>query len=167
MISVFYQAEGLRDIGHIEVEPGTTVAGLKGKLVELLKLDGEVLLFIEDGDEPLALEMILETIASPRGLKVHAHRCREIAVAVTFNRKTAHRAFKPGATAAKVKTWAAVKEFGMTPDEAGEHLLQIAGTHDRPAPNTHLGALTHHPHCQIAFDLVPDERVNGASGKAA
>jgi hypothetical protein len=54
----------------------------------------------------------------------------------------------------------------MTPEEAGEHVLQIAGTHDRPAPSTHLGALAACPHCQVIFDLVPDQRVNGSCGEA-
>lgn len=163
MISVFYQAEGLRDIAHLDIEPAMTAAQLRDELAKLLKLEGELILFVEDEDEPLGLEVILAEIASPHGLKVHAHRCKEIAVAVTYNRKTVRHTFKPGTAVAKVKKWAAVKQFGMTPDEAGEHLLQIAGTHDRPAPNTHLGTLVTHPHCEIAFDLVPDERVNGAT----
>ncbi len=162
MISAFYQAEGLRDIGHIEVEPAITISQLKEKLVKLLKLDGELVLFVEDDEEPISGGVIVKDIASAHGLKVHVHRCKEVAVSVTFNRKVARRNFKPGTTVAKVKKWAATKEFGMTPDEAGEHLLQIVGTHDRPAPNTHLGTLVTHPNCQVGFDLVPDERVNGA-----
>ena len=163
MISVFYQTEGHRDIGHLEIEPGATVAQLKELVAKAANADGELVLFAEDADEPLAADVVVKDVAGAHGLKVHAHRCKEIAVAVTFNRKVARRTFKPGTTVAKVKKWAAVKEFGMTPDEAGEHLLQIVGTHDRPAPNTHLGTLVAHPHCQIGFDLVPDERVNGAS----
>lgn len=42
----------------------------------------------------------------------------------------------PAATVAKGKNWAAIKEFNMTPEKAGEHVLQISGTYDRPAPNT-------------------------------
>lgn len=163
MISVFYQAENLRDIGHLEVEPNATIAQLKELVAKATGAEGEVVLFIEDEDEPLEVDVVVKDVAGANGLKVHAHRCKEIAVAVTFNRKVARRKFKPGTTVAKVKKWAATKEFGMTPDEAGEHLLQIVGTHDRPAPNTHLGTLVTHPHCQIGFDLVPDERVNGAS----
>ena len=48
--------------------------------------------------------------------------------------------------------------FGGAP---GEHVLQIAGTHDRPTPSTHIGALVTHPNCRIAFDLVANERVQG------
>jgi hypothetical protein len=55
----------------------------------------------------------------------------------------------------------------MSDEDAGEHVLQIAGTHDRPAPGTHIGTLTDGKVCALAFDLVADERVNGASGAGA
>jgi hypothetical protein len=65
-------------------------------------------------------------------------------------------------TVARIKHWAAVTKFGMTEEEAGEHLLQIAGTQDRPTPGTHIGTLASSPECRVRFDLVPNERVNGA-----
>ena len=52
----------------------------------------------------------------------------------------------------------------MTEEEAGEHVLQIAGTQDRPPPGAHIGTLTSCPACRVHFDLVPDERINGAPG---
>jgi len=61
-----------------------------------------------------------------------------------------------------VKQWAAVTKFKMTEAEASEYVLQIVGTHDRPAPGTRLGTLAKFPYCQVAFSLVPDQRVNGA-----
>jgi hypothetical protein len=82
-------------------------------------------------------------------------------MAVTFNGETVHHHFGPGTTVARVKTWAAERKFGMTPQEAGEHVLQISGTKDRPDPGTHLGTIASCPACKIAFDLVPNERVNG------
>jgi hypothetical protein len=66
-----------------------------------------------------------------------------------------------------VKRWAAEHKFGMSEEEAGEHVLQIAGGHDRPAPGTHIGSLTDSKACGLAFDLVADERVNGAAGVVA
>ena len=50
----------------------------------------------------------------------------------------------------------------MTEEEAGEHVLQIVGTQDRPPPGAHIGTLTSCPTCRVHFDLVPDERINGA-----
>ena len=58
----------------------------------------------------------------------------------------------------------ASSQGGQQPDEeSGEHVLQIAGTHERPAPGTHIGVLANRKTCGLAFDLVADERVNGAS----
>ena len=61
---------------------------------------------------------------------------------------------------AKTKRWAATA-FGMTEAEASEHVLQIAGTHSRPSPGTHVGALASCPECTLAFHLVADQRING------
>ena len=96
---------------------------------------------------------------------MHVHRCRHVEVTVSFNGETVRHHFGPGSTVARVKHWAAVHKFKMTEAEAGEHVLQITGTHDRPAPGTHLGSLVSCPKCAIAFDLVPDQRINGASAK--
>jgi len=90
-------------------------------------------------------------------------RSAAAALTVTFNGESVERRFPPSATVARVKRWAAEKKFGMSEDEAGEHVLQIASTHDRPAPGTHIGSLTESKICNLAFDLVPDERVNGAA----
>ncbi|HTA91569.1 MAG TPA: hypothetical protein VK745_18425, partial [Polyangiaceae bacterium] len=96
------------------------------------------------------------------GIKVHVHRCHRVRVTVTFNAKHVEHPFGPSSTVARVKRWAAEK-FDMSPEDATEHVLQLAGTHTRPSPNVHLGALTRCPDCHLKFDLVPDERVNGAS----
>lgn len=164
-INVFYQAEGLSEIAHLEVEHDTPLSKVKELIAKTLGLEGDPALFLEDSDEPLVAETAIGEISDPRGVKLHVHRCRQVKVSVTFNGKTVNRQFAPAATVARVKTWAAVKQFGMTVDEAGEHVLQVTGTHDRPAPNTHIGTLVTHPRCEIAFNLVPDERVNGAAGE--
>jgi hypothetical protein len=163
-IDLFYQGEGLREIQHLEIEPDATFAIVKARLAGRHGLSTEVLLiFIEDEDEPLDDQRCVQDHAGPTGLKLHAHRCHHVEVTVTFNNETVEHCFRPGATIAKVKRWAAEHKFGMTEEEAGEHVLQIAGTHERPAPGDHIGGLTACPNCKLAFDLVPDERVNGAS----
>ena len=53
----------------------------------------------------------------------------------------------------------------MTQQEATHHHLQIAGTKDRPDPGAHLGTLASYPECKVAFDLVPDESVNGSGAE--
>lgn len=161
-IDIFYQGELVREIEHTEADAADTVGVLKARLTEKHCAAADALLFLEDGDAPLDETVAVGAVAGPAGAKVHLHRCRRVEVAVTFADETVTRPFGPGATVASVKRWAAQRTFGMTEEEAGEHLLQIVGTHDRPAPGTHIGALAGCPSCWIAFDLVPDERVNGA-----
>ncbi len=162
-INIFYQGEGLREIEHLEIAPDLSFAELKRLLIEKHGLEADVLIFLEDGDEPLHEAVMIREHVGPVGIKAHVHRCRHIEVSVTFNGQTVHHQFAPSATIAKVKRWATEHKFHMTEEEAGEHVLQICGTHDRPAPSTHLGTLTSCPACKLAFDLVPDQRVNGYS----
>lgn len=166
-INVFYQAEGVREIAHLEVEPDVSFGWIKDTLPKTLGLGKDAFLFLEDAEELVELEEIVGKVADNRDVKLHVHRCREVKVSVAFNGKTVRHQFTPATTVAKVKKWAAIREFAMTEEEAGEHVLQISGTDDRPAPNTHIGTLVKHPGSQIAFNLVPDERVNGAAAEAA
>ena len=160
-VDVFYQIEGSREILHTEIDAEHTVANLTAILIERHGLDREILIFLEDSDEPLAEVILIREHVGHAGVKIHAHRCKHIEVSVTFNGETVHHHFAPGKTVAKVKHWVAVHKFKMSEAEASEHVLQIAGTHDRPSPGAHIGTLTTRPHCRIAFDLVPDQRVNG------
>jgi hypothetical protein len=166
-IDLFYQGEGLGEIQHLELEPHATFAILKLRLIEVHGIPHGALLFLEDEDDPLDDHGLVRERASHKGLKVHIHRCRHVEVTVTFNGETVEHRFSPSATMAKVKRWAAEHKFGMTDEEAGEHVLQRAGSHDRPAPGAHIGALTDGKVCGLAFDLVADQRVNGASGSGA
>ena len=161
-IDVFYQGEGLREIEHIELDPDLTLQAIKGLLIEKHNLPNDVLIFIEDFDEPADELAGITKHANSACVKLHVHRCRHIEVAVTFNGQTVHHRFGPGTTVARVKRWAAEDKFKMTREEASEHVLQISGTHDRPAPGTHLGTLASCPNCHVAFDLLPDHRVNGS-----
>ncbi len=162
-IDIFYQGEGLREVAHFEADPDYTFGIIKRAIIEKHHLKEETLFFLEDKDEPADEAWILREYASRAGIKGHLHRCRHIEVAVTFNGETAHHRFGPGTTVARVKKWATEHKFGMTPQEAGEHVLQIGGTKDRPDPGTHLGTLAVCPACRLAFDLVPNERVNGCA----
>ena len=161
-LDIFYQGEGLSEIDHIVASPEHTIADIKKHIGEKHGLSAEVLIFIEYGDEPLNEQLVIVDVIAGDNGKFHLHRCHHVEVLVTFGGETVHHKFAPAKTVGAIKNWAAIKKFGMTEAEAGEHLLQIAGTKDRPAPGTHIGTLAKHPACKVAFDLVPDERINGA-----
>ena len=160
-IDVFYQGEGVTGVEHAEFPEDTTLATLKAELAKKHRLGEGVLIFVEDDDEPTDEVKQVRHCAGPTGVKLHIHRCRHIEMKVTFNNETVEHKFAPGTTVARVKRWAAEQKFGMSPEEAGEHVLQLAGTKDRPSSSLHIGALVKHGKCALAFDLVPDERVNG------
>ena len=111
---VFYQAEGVADIQHAEVQADRDFGDLKREICKRHQLQGETLIFLEDGDEPIREAAKLRDHIGRAGLKVHVHRCREVEVQVTFNGETVRHRFAPGSTIARVKKWAAEKKFGMT-----------------------------------------------------
>jgi hypothetical protein len=162
-IDIFYQGEHIREVEHIEVDNGHTIAMIKALICAKHGGDAAILLFLEDGDEPIDEVVIIGQITRTSECKLHLHRCHHVEVSVAFAGETVRHSFRPSATIARIKTWVAVHKFGMTEEEAAEYRLQISGTHDRPTPGTHVGTLTACPNCKIAFDLVPDERVNGAT----
>ena len=160
-IDIFYQGEGLVEIEHFAIKADATFAVVKAKLSEKHGIADDILLFAEDEDNPLDDKERAGDRASTSGLKLHLNSCHRIKVYVTFNGVTMDREFAPGSTVSRVKQWATERGFQMSETDAGEHVLQIAGTHDRPAPSAHVGALAPLKTCVISFDLVPDERING------
>lgn len=162
-IDIFYQGHGIQEIEHIEVQPDHTVAAIKAILIEKHGCEADTLIFLENHEIPLEDQVVIGTLCGATGAKMHLHRCRHVAVEVSFAGDAVHHTFAPGTTVARVKHWAAVHKFRMTEEEAGEHHLQISGTQDRPAPGAHIGTLAARPDCRVRFDLVPDQRVNGAA----
>ena len=161
-IDVFYQGEGLAEMRHLEIEADANIAILKARLVEKHGLSSDVLVFVENHDEPIGDDIELKECAAEKGLRLHLHRLGEVKVMVTFNGRRVEGQFSPSATIGRVKHWAAEREFGMSVAEAGEHVLQVEGTHERPTPGTHVGTLSDGKVRVLVFDLVPDERVNGS-----
>lgn len=162
-IDIFYQGENIAGIEHLEVANDCTFGDLLARLAGQHGLSSDVLIFIEDDERPVEHGVHIAARGGDRGITVHVHRCRHVNVAVTFNNTTKEHLFSPATTVGHVKQWMAEHKFDMTKDDATEHLLQLAGTTNRPSPSTHIGTLTDGKTCAVAFDLVADERVNGGA----
>src|SRR5258707_6902657 len=122
-IDIFYQGHGLREIEHIEVERNHTVAVVKDILIKKHGWETDTLIYLEEIETPLEEQRVMIELCGAAGAHLHLHRCRHVEVGVTFGGETVHHRFAPSATVARVKTWAAVSKFGMTEEEAGEHVL--------------------------------------------
>ena len=163
VIEILLQGEHIPDIQLVEIDREKGVVEVLAIATRHRKAEaeGEFEVFIEGCDEPLKRDDVIPGCENGQPLRVHVHRCRRIKVDVTFNGVTKEHAFGPGTTIAAVEKWAAIRAFGMSPSDAAEHVLQVAGTTERPEPDTHIGSLATCPECHLAFDLVPLKRVEG------
>lgn len=162
-INVFLQGEGIKDIMRLQLEPQSTALDVKHACTSHgLEANGEAVVFLEDQDEPLADAVQVESLAGKNGVRLHIHRCRRVSVKVTYSGRVIEHVFGPGRTIGAVKKWAA-KELGIAKEDMPELILQIAGTHEQPDMDVHIGTLVAYPACVIAFDLVPNPRIQGAA----
>ena len=161
-VDVFYQGEAIGEIAYLEAAPSYSFAVIKLVIIERHALKLGARLYLEDSDEPVNEWDLVGDHAGRAGVKLHVHRCRHIVSAINFNGDTVRHRFGPGTTVARARSWAAERQFGMTPFEAAEHVLQISGAEEQPAPGVHLGALASCPTCTVTFDLVPNERLTGS-----
>jgi hypothetical protein len=166
MIELFLQGEGRSDITLIKVPPkGTTgeiLARARDAGIAIVEgADGSAV-FVEDGEEPLASNAGLDALGIGNRSRVHVHRCRHVQVTVNFQNDTRSHSFAPATTVGRVLKWAVGKQgFNLADLDAAEHALQLTGTTSFPNEDAHLGALTGVPSCQVSFDLVPKDRVQG------
>jgi hypothetical protein len=161
-INVFLQGEGIKDVVRLQLAPTSTALDLKRACASHgVQANGETAVFVEDSDEPLADSATVKSLAGKYGVRLHVHRCRRVGVKVTYSGRTVEDVFGPGRTVGSLKTRAA-KELGIPKEDAAELILQIAGTHDQPDVDVHVGTLASCPACAIAFDLVPNPRIQGA-----
>ena len=162
-IEILLQGESIPDIQLVRLDQDTTVKDLIAVTAKYRKCEhsGDFLVFAEDSDDPLAPDDMLPKGSVGQPVKLHVHRCCQIKLIVSFNGTAKEHNFGSSKTVATVKTWMAVKVFGMSQSDAAEHVLQITGTTDRPEPDTHIGSLATHSRCRLEFDLVPHKRVEG------
>ena len=162
-IQVLLQGECIPDIQVVELGVDDTDEDLLEAAAKFRSeaVEGEFLVFVEGGDEPIADGEKLPENKDRQPVPLHVHRCRRVVVTVTFNGQSKGHEFSPAKTVADVKKFVAIREFGMKPADAAEHVLQFPGSGERPEPETHVGALVSCPDCRIAFDLVPHKRVEG------
>lgn len=163
-IDILLQGESIADIELISLPADATFAILLDEAAARRAPgvhEGVFLIFLEEADEPVKPGKRIGPHDHGRPHRVHVHRCRKIEVHTSFNGETKTASFSPAVTVGAAKRKIAQKLFGMDPKDAAEHVLQLAGSAERPEPDTHLGTLTSNRTCSIAFDLVPLTRVEG------
>jgi hypothetical protein len=142
-LQLFLQFEGDRRIELVETSPDAKlgeliVAAARAGLPDAHRQGAAV--FSLHRDEPLPSDATLRASGIADKDRVHVHRCRQIEVTRVKRRF--------------------VKNIGMSPVDATEHVLQLCASTDRPEPDLQIGALVSGA-CALCFDFVPVKRVEG------
>lgn len=167
-VDVFLQGPGFSDIAVLSAKPDDTIGNVLSKLDQAEAKEENLLVFIQDSFCPVDREVLVEELLplaadekTLRPLCLHVTQCRKVETVVRFNGEHKQRQFPPGAVVERIRRWAACRAFGLAPQDAGEHVLQLQGSTSRPDRDTHVGVLTDGKSCSVAFDLVPNKRVEG------
>jgi hypothetical protein len=159
-LKLFLQFEGHRPVELIQVSEAAVIADVLAAAASLGAEVEDAFVFLEFEEAPLTHDKPLLGQGVRDKARVHVHRCKRIRVALNFpNEPETHHEFAPSATVAQVKAWY-VDKLKMPPVDATDHVLQLAGTKDRPDPDVQVGALVHGS-CEVSFTLVPIKRVEG------
>lgn len=162
-MEIIVEGEGLADVEAIHIDEGSTgreivaaVALKSGFRAE------EGLLFVEDCQAPLDLELIVPTESV--GRIHHVHRVRQIEVSVFYQRRQIEKRFSPATRIQRVLDWAVSPEgFNIDKAIAPEMELALHGSMTALPKEAHIGRYLRHPQHCLAFDLIRGIVPNGAS----
>ena len=117
--------------------------------------------WLEETDVEIDLTVTVVEAELRHRSHVHVNRCTRVKTSVTFNGATKERDFHVSTRIERVFNWAVSKQgFNLTPTDATEHTLQVAGTTIQPDAGDHIGSFTN-AHCAVSFGLVAKIRNEG------
>jgi hypothetical protein len=162
-IEVLVEGENLPDVEAIRLPVGSAAR----EIVALVAAKGgfpaeEAVLFLEDGDNPLDLALVLVE-EQVRGKVHHVHRARQVDVTVFYLAGQKEKRFPPSARIQRVLDWAVGPEgFRIDPAIAPEMVLAKHGTTTALPKNAHIGRFVTQPH-SLKLDLIRGVVPNGAA----
>lgn len=163
-LEIIVEGEGLADVETFRIpvgSPGSEIVSAVALKSGFPAEEGN--LFLEDGDEPLDLAIVI-TEEGVRGKVHHVHRARKIEVAVFYQGRQLDRRFPPSARVQRVLDWAVGSDgFKIDRAIAPEMELAIHGQTTALPKNAHIGRYLRHPHHKLDFDLIRGVVPNGAS----
>ena len=162
-LEVFLQGIGIPKPILIEVSPQSNIHDILILAKENgLKLDDEnsQLIWVDEQEEPLQPDLSIADAEIKHRSRIHIHSCRKIHVTVNFQNHSEQHPFSPSETIQSITLWA-IKKFKISDLDASEYSLQLCNSTNRPDPELQIGTLTQPGQCQVCFDLVPKEQIEG------
>lgn len=159
---IIIQAPFIKDGLVIKAPEGLHPEELKKIVLAALPVEhvsAELEVFDEADDDP-DTRTFADGEELHHGRVVHVGRCRLVDVVVRYAGRTAEQKFSPVTRIGRIKRWAA-HALGISPADANELILQVAGTSTQPTRDQHVGCFVGQNSCQVVFDLVRSYTVNG------
>jgi hypothetical protein len=161
-IEVMVEGEGLAEIEIIRIPEG----GKAREIVAAVALRSgfpaeEGILFIEDGNDPLDLALVIVEEAVT-GKVHHVHRALHVEVSVLYQNEKKEKQFPPSARVQRVLDWAVGRDgFKIDPAIAPEMELALHGQTTPLPKNAHIGRYVRHHHHSLTLDLIRGVVPNG------
>lgn len=161
---IVFIVQGQREPKAQSAHPAMTVAEFAASAAQRGGIEEAVEVFLEDGDEPLARELILVEQLSVEFAPLHVARQRaKILVKVEFNLQHVEREFRPNATIERITRWAIGPDGLKLEGDPSDYQMKFDG--EVLPPETHLGQVPH-PHHEVKLDLVFKVKPQGDRGAA-
>ncbi len=133
------------------------------RLPELLQVpDTPVECFIEDKESPSEKSATTASLKIEKRSHVHCHRCKKVAVAITYNGKEEKISVPPQTVAEKIFKLA-IKAFNISSSDRGSNLVLRLdnGQGQILQDDDHIGSFVNYPACHITLFLTPKKQVQG------
>jgi hypothetical protein len=162
LIEIYLHSAGVRDEKIIQIVEDATVNDLLLAAREVgLAHESDVILLIEDGEEPLERHARLCDHGVKHKHHLHCHQCRRVDVKVHFNGQEREAAFSPSKKVKGVLKWA-VKAFELHGVDAENKELRLGSAAGSILESQqHIGSWTSPGSCCIELYLTAIVEVQG------
>jgi hypothetical protein len=153
MIKIYIHREGRVGAEAVEIAPASALG-------EAIGAEPDSVALLEDTAGALPLEATVADVGIADRAHVFTGKREKEVVEVIFNDEGVEDSFPVSTRVDHVFRWA-VKEFGLSKEDAAEHTLAICGTDVIPADDTHLGEVDSESTGKLCFALIPKHRFEG------
>jgi hypothetical protein len=124
------------------------------------KVEDEILVFMEDCDEPVERHRKLAELEIRHRHHLHCHKCHKVQVSAFYN-GVHSKTFSPATKVERVLKWA-IKAFKLSSTDAADKILVLKnqGADELPL-DAHIGSFTQPHHCALEVCLTAPVEVQG------
>jgi hypothetical protein len=157
-MEIYIHSAGREDPDLIEVQADARVRDL----IEVRDGDDAELIWIEDGDEPIELDITVEATGLSHRHHAHRNRCRRVDVRVRFGGNDRSHDYAPSTTIGRIFEWATGESgFDLPAEQRPKHVLAVPGADHFLAKSVHIGSLVTAGSCDVVLDLDAKVRFEG------